>query len=306
MFEPKTKKIKKISSLAVCIFIAGCLFLNGCLSLTGCSKKGLKLVYSTAPTHQNAYVGLMFSETKGIVAGEKGLILNTEDGGKTWNEDKVHAPFISGLFAVNENVCYMNGDAMLFMKTTDGGKTKELLPKTRFAIGKGVNMLDENVGWIWGKESVFSGLYEYDDLTKKFEKVPLPEGSNYCESALILGKGQGIMLDSKGCLLETSDYGKSWTKNAEIFTEDGIKPVVKNLLMTNFIWKDDTGIRVAYYGKKDGVEYHFVMKHSTDGGKTFTKDFDYVLKKELKSFTVNQRNEICVLNQDTTMDIYVY
>jgi len=300
MLKTKTKSIKNLS-------LAACLILAGCLSLTGCSeKKGLKLVYSTATTDQNAYAALMVSETKGIVAGEKGLVLNTEDKGKTWAADKVIAPFIAGLSAVNENVCYMNGDTMVFMRTTDGGKTKELLPKTRFAIGKGVNMLDENVGWLWGRESVFGAIYEYDDSKKEFVKIPLPEGVNYCESALILGKGRGFMLDPKGGLFETSDYGKSWTKNAEIFTEEGIKPVVKNLLMTNCIWKDEAAVRVAYYGKIDGSEYHLVMKQSTDGGKTFIDDMDFILKKEAKSFAVNQKNEICVLNQDTTIDVYVY
>jgi len=300
MLKTKITTFIKISSLA------GCMFLAGCLSLSGCSGKGLKLVYSTAETDRNAYAGIMFSETKGIVTGEKGLVLTTEDGGKNWNADKIVAPFIAGLYAVNEKVCYMNGDTMIFMKTTDGGKTKEILPKTKFAIGKGVNMLDENVGWVWGKETVFGGLYEYDDAKKEFEKIPLPEGSNYCESALILGKGKGIILDPKGRVFETADYGKSWTKKADVFTEDGIKPVVKNLLSTNAIWKDDTGLRLAYYGKKNADEYHFVMKLSTDEGKTFTKEFDYILEKEPKSFTLNQRNEICVLNQDTTMDIYLY
>lgn len=300
MLKSKINTLIKFSSLA------GCFFLASCLSLSGCSGKGLKLVHSTAMTDGNAYVGVMTSENKGIVTGEKGLVLCSEDGGQTWAKDKIIAPFIAGMYVVNENVIYMNGDTRVFMKTTDGGKTKEILPKTSFAIGKGVNMLDENVGWVWGKESVLGGLYEYDDTKKEFVKIPLPEGSSYCESALVLGRGKGLMIDVKGRLFETSDYGKNWTKNGEMFTEENIKPIVKNLLTMNSIWQDDSGIRLAYLGKKEGTEYHFVMKLSTDGGKTFTNEFDYVLKKEPKSFTVNQRNEICVMNQDTTMDVYQY
>lgn len=300
MLKSKINLLLKVSSLASCFFMAGC------LSLSGCSGKGMKLVHTTSMTDQNAYVGVMVSEERGIVAGEKGLVLNTSDGGKTWQADKIIAPFIAGLSAVNENVCYMNGDTRVFMKTTDGGKTKEILPRTNFAIGKGVNMLDENVGWVWGKETVLGGLYEYDDSSKDFIKLPLPEGSSYVESALITERGKGFMLDTKGFFFETSDYGKNWKKSSEIFTDEGIKPVVKNLLPTNSVWKDAEGIRVAYIGKKDGTEYHFVMKTSRDGGNSFTKDFDKALKKDPKSFTVNYRNEICILNQDTTMDVYIY
>lgn len=300
MYKSKLNPIFKIS------FITSCLILTEFLFFTGCSKKGMKLVHTTAITDRNAYVGAMVSETKGIVAGEKGLVLNTEDGGKTWQAEKTIAPFIAGLNVVNENVCYMNGDTKVFMKTTDGGKSKKLLPQTNFSIGKGVNMLDENTGWIWGKERIGGGLYEYDDLTKEFIKIPLPEGSSYVESALILDKGQGLMLNTKGSLFKTSDYGNRWGKLAEIFDNDEFKPIVKNLLTTNAIWTDNSGIHVAYMGKKDGTECHFVMKTSENEGNSFKEDFDYKLKKEPKSFTVNFRNEICVMNQDTTMDIYKY
>lgn len=153
MLKSKFSFILKVSSLVGCIFVSGC------------SGNGMKLILSTAKTDQNVYVGVMLSEKKGIVVGEKGIVLYTEDAGETWNADKTIAPLISDLSAVDENLCYLNGDTMFFMKTTDGGKTKEILPHTEFGMGKGVDMLDENVGWIWGRESLSHGLYEYDDST---------------------------------------------------------------------------------------------------------------------------------------------
>ncbi|MCQ2593167.1 MAG: hypothetical protein MJ188_10340 [Treponema sp.] len=280
--------------------------LAGCLLLASCSGKGLKLVKTTGLTSSNGYVGVMLSDEKGIVAGEKGLVMTSDDGGKTWQPDKVVAPFVAGLYAVNEKVCYMNGDTFVFMKTTDGGKTKELLPRSRLGVGKGVSMIDENVGWVWGKETLRSGLYEYDDTAKDYIKIPLPEGSSYVESALMFERGKGIFMDTKGRVYKTSDYGKNWETGEVIFKEEGIAPVVKNVLPTNGIWEDESGIHIGYFAKKDGYDNYFVMMTSVDGGKTFEKTFMNMLKKEPKSMIVNFRNEICILNVDTTMDVYKY
>lgn len=129
--------------------------------------------------------GLVFaSSSRG--ADNEGLILRTEDGGKTWTEVyksgrtgeliwKASFPDDNTGYATVQNYD-REREQQLIVKTTDGGKSWQELPLTNNAGARqfGIGFVDAKRGWV----GTFAGGFYTDDGGESFAPVPIAKGAN--------------------------------------------------------------------------------------------------------------------------------
>ncbi len=102
-----------------------------------------------------ALYGVKFIDTqRGWVAGMDGILLMTEDGGKTWSDLRSTHTMKSPLYAVDikGNRGWAVGDAGNYLLSEDGGKHWELMDgkiKTRFWL-HGISFSTNETGWVVG------------------------------------------------------------------------------------------------------------------------------------------------------------
>lgn len=289
----RTKTLMAAAIAAACIF-------SGCKTKKAeeSKVKSLGLVLTTSTTTSNIYTGVMTSQKKGIVGGEKGQILYTEDGGKTWIDNGNVSPCIHGIYPVDENLIIFAVDTYTYCYSTDGGKTLEFYPRSPKGIPRNACMISKDYGWIWDKYY----LHEYSSETGKYKDLKVPKQSDGIECALVLSKGKGMFCDFNGDIYYTEDSGASWGKRGNAFVSKG-KPVVKNLFSTTGIDLKDGVIRVASVVLDSGA-YYLAVSSSSDEGKSFKLESRTKLRMAPNSITFNRTKGISVFNTDRTLDFY--
>lgn len=154
------------------------------------------------------FLDLYFEDAQnGLLVGAYGMIVRTEDGGKTWSSwmDRLDNPEGHHLYAVNKvgNNIYIAGEQGLFFQSTDGGKKfkKFVTPYagTYFAMTAAPDG-DLILAGMKGTIMRFSG--------KTFTKVQSPSNVNL--SAMTwLSNGSLLLLNQDGKMLISHDQGKT-------------------------------------------------------------------------------------------------
>ncbi len=126
----------------------------------------------------------------GWAVGDEGVILNTIDGGRTWDRKP------TGVRASLRSVCFLNpfvgwvvgreelpggGSAGVLLYTKDGGETwKQLLPNALPGLNQ-VRFVDAATGFVLGDgcDQFPSGLFRTTDAGRTWEPVPGPRVSSW-------------------------------------------------------------------------------------------------------------------------------
>lgn len=154
------------------------------------------------------FLDLLFeNEQVGLVVGAYGIILHTEDGGKTWASwaDRVDNPEARHLYGIARlgNTYYLAGEQGLFLQSTDGGKEFKRVQTpykgTYFSVVTSPT-----------KEVILAGMkgsaFRYNGET--FSPVGNPSPVNL--TAMIwLADGRLVFCNQAGQLLTSTDNGKS-------------------------------------------------------------------------------------------------
>lgn len=157
-----------------------------------------------------------------VAVGQRGHILISEDG-KEWNQQEV--PTRAGLISVNfpsANVGYAVGKDKTVLKTTDGGKTWDLInhdPAYDAVAGaeyRRAVFFDENNGYITGAFGTFlsttDGGKTFNDnpflaaqLAEDYESAGL-----HINDIVKLGDGSLVMVGEAGLIRVSRDNGVTW------------------------------------------------------------------------------------------------
>jgi photosystem II stability/assembly factor-like uncharacterized protein len=90
---------------------------------------------------------------RGFILGIDGIMIKTEDGGKSWRKVDSKATRALYSIAIVGDKCWAVGDRGNYVVSTDGGNTWTAKPKAIHAKGwlTSVAFVDENTGWVVGK-----------------------------------------------------------------------------------------------------------------------------------------------------------
>ncbi len=186
----------------------------------------------------------------GWAVGVEGTIIRTTDGGKKW--ETIERPVNEILLNINswKNIVIITGFNGTVLRSEDYGLTwqQPQLPNSITSDLWRVEMVNDSVGWISGKQST---LLKTTNSGKTWEKVETGfDNFNYWFVSFYNEKWGYIAGDS-GKILRTEDFGNTWEElnigdNKELYT------------LTVF-----DSLRVVAGGQQGRVAY------TKDGGKTW-------------------------------------
>ncbi|MFH1454455.1 MAG: YCF48-related protein [Armatimonadota bacterium] len=227
-----------------------------------------------------------------FIVGEKGTILVSKDGGKTWG--KVDCPTDKNLLYIefiNENLGWITGEKGCILHTNDAGKTwteQESGVKRNLSD---IHFVDDKTGWIVGgtQKSYFNAygggglvgtllvgifnatsqsvgiILKTEDGGNSWERLKCPV-SQPINSIYFKDKDNGWAVGGEGTILRTKDAGLTWEKmhSPTTLTLDDI-----------CFTKDGTGyINGGFYYVENGHVYSLIgiLLKSENGGSYWEYD----------------------------------
>jgi photosystem II stability/assembly factor-like uncharacterized protein len=282
-----------ISYIAVITFII--------ILLTGCEKQ----ITRKADWETN-FNDIHFVDAKhGWIVGEKGMIIHTNDGGKTWERQGTGTEGdIKSVYFTNLLNGWAVGDKGLIVATDDGGKHWYLQESGIYSMLNGVFFSNSKEGWVvgedadilytqnggktWKRQSVSEFPFPFNDVWFMDNRhgwavgerglivhttdggqswKPQTSGSAFpLNSVHFVTPKKGWVVGELGTVLHTDDGGQSWVPQ----TQEEWQMLKGVLFLPNFSFKKKSSIiRNTYEGWVVGWP-GFVM-HTTNGGLTWTK-----------------------------------
>lgn len=145
----------------------------------------------------------------GIIAGEKGLILRTEDGGRTWTqlpavtEENLREAVFQGANA------WIAGHGGVILHSADHGRTwTRQTSGTTFPL-ESIHFANERLGWAAGWNGV---ILRTMDGGSTWETIKTDAASWSLRSITFRGEKEGWAVGFLGQLLHTDDAGQTWTQ----------------------------------------------------------------------------------------------
>lgn len=271
----------RTKSLLVTIFS----ILLPAISLAGSSNGW---IYQNPYPTSNTLLAVKFvTPMKGWIAGEKGAILYTADGGDTWEaqESGTEADIKSIVF-VNEKRGWAVGNGGTIIHTEDGGKTWAPQGGNETAALNKVFFVNEKEGWAVGMKGL---VLHTTDSGKKWEKQDIGITRAIASVYFINQKTGWILAGDE--VYRTTDGGKKW-KNSRLGikiektgTQLGRFKVIGMDGIPNEWWEGD----IFFVNNKAGwaITGFNDIFYSADGGETWMTQ--YSNKYELdRVFFVNE------------------
>ncbi|MFC2090497.1 YCF48-related protein [Bacteroidota bacterium] len=198
-----------------------------------------------------------FNNSKAFIAGGKGMILKTEDGGANWDYKQICEENLSDIHMISSDVVVTVGTNHTIMRTSDGGSSwNEVYRDTNNYLIRDLHFVDEN-GWAVGDSGIILSTTDNGETWSK-NKLPyniLLYAVHFTsdQHGWVSGWYDGEWFTTDPVLFKTVDGGKTWTSvDAQAYSMP--------LKQVQFI--DDN---IGYIG--DGYQ---TLRKTTDGGLTWT------------------------------------
>jgi photosystem II stability/assembly factor-like uncharacterized protein len=155
---------------------------------------------------------------KGWAVGEEGIIIHTQDGGKTWEKQKSpQRNFHMRVLFLTPTVGFIVSEWTNILYTADGGKNWEVRFKDQDFILKSISFADQTHGWAAGE---YGFIYNTCDGGKTWQKQAGTfrlsettgdvEGGNYLFNIVALDPQRAWAVGIDGYVIKTVDGGTSW------------------------------------------------------------------------------------------------
>jgi len=148
----------------------------------------------------------MTSENNGWAVGENGLILSTENGGSSWNEQLSNTKRkLNGVSFINNSIGWAVGDSGTITRTASGGSSWTILPSelnVNFNDTHGVSQL---VNWIVGDTGTILKTTNGITWLSQTSNVTVNLNSVHFYDNLV-----GWTVGDSGTILKTTDGGSNW------------------------------------------------------------------------------------------------
>lgn len=227
-------------------------------------------IYQNPYPTSNTLLAVKFvTPQKGWIAGEKGTILYTEDGGDTWEAQLSGTGHdIRSLAFVNEKQGWAVGNDGTIIHTEDGGKTWVSQYEAKTPLHK-IFFINEKEGWAVGDEGT---VLHTTDSGNKWEKINIGTYRSIA-SIYFITPQTGWMLAGDE-VYRTRDGGKNWEESkidVKIKRHGvGSSKIIREEEIASDWWQGD----IYFTDEKNGwaVFGFWYMSHTSDGGKTWKTD----------------------------------
>jgi len=162
-------------------------------------------------------------EQNGWAFGYQGVIIHTQDGGKTWVQQKVALPCNSELYGIHfvdeqhgwVTGSYVGGNAFI-LSTSNGGKTWKVFETNEVKLPRDIFFIDNKKGWVCGMSN--GTILHTEDGGKTWDVLYKPE-KNYRWRQIFFENAQkgwvvGCEIPQKekffDTIMNTKDGGKTW------------------------------------------------------------------------------------------------
>jgi len=183
-------------------------------------KENLKLIFNIKFKKL-----FMLNEDDGVLIGNNGLILYTENGGISWSLAKITIPSANN---VNDLTLLPNGKIIAVgeyfsaIASDDHGKTWETASSITALMGKDKENLNrvyknDNSIWITGD---FGTLIQSIDGGANWKRVNIGLNKNHINDILFVDKQNGIIIGDNGMIRYSEDGGETWRSTEQLTTAD--------------------------------------------------------------------------------------
>jgi membrane protein len=189
-------------------------------------REDIKLIFSV---HFNKIK--MFDDQTGYILGNSGLILRTDNGGKTWipNYIKEVSSDLYDIQILGHNKLLIVGDAFLAVVSEDNGvhwkpfnNITRLMGKDRATLNN-IYKRDHNV-WLTGD---YGTLLHSRDEGKTWEKNNLGITSVEFKGVVFINDREGVLIGEEGFTRYTEDSGSTW-RPAESNSNKNLHRIIYN------------------------------------------------------------------------------
>jgi photosystem II stability/assembly factor-like uncharacterized protein len=144
----------------------------------------------------------------GVVIGAYGLVLVTEDGGRTWRRalDDDEGPHANAIAAALDGTLYIAGEAGSILRSDDRGETWQPLPSPYQGSFFGALVLDDGALLIFGLRG---HLFRSDDRGRSWQRLPTGTDATLL-AGLVRADGSIVLAGLGGALLLSEDGGRSF------------------------------------------------------------------------------------------------
>jgi len=148
----------------------------------------------------------MVSENSGWAIGENGLVLATENGGSSWNEQLSNTKRkLNSASFVTSSIGWLVGDNGTIVRTSSGGATWVVIPSGFTNNFNGVFAVSQLVSWIVGDTGTILKTTNGVTYLPQNSKVTVNLNSVYFIDSLV-----GWVVGEDGTILKTTDGGSNW------------------------------------------------------------------------------------------------
>ena len=149
------------------------------------------------------------SEMRGWAGGEGGIILDTSDGGVTWQMNNIDAGTVNDFHFIDNQYGWAVGWGFV-RKTEDGGKTWQEQDYGADHNLLGVYLVDRDRGWLVGGEGGW--IYRTLNGGQTWTRVKMPGGWVYLQDIVFIDNNRGWAVGWGGTILHSTDGGVSWQR----------------------------------------------------------------------------------------------
>lgn len=222
------------------------------------------------PTSNTLLAVKFITPQKGWIAGEKGTILYTEDGGNSWEaQESGTEQDIKSLAFINDKQGWAVGNGGVIIHTENGGKTWTSQGDVRVSSLNKVFFVSEKEGWIVGNEAT---VLHTTDAGMHWNKQEIVIMRNIASIHFINPQTGWILAGDD--VYRTKDGGRKWEKSAidvkiqypQATGGNKYIPILGQKMGPEW-WEGD----IYFTDEKNGwaVFGLWYISHTVDGGKTW-------------------------------------
>jgi photosystem II stability/assembly factor-like uncharacterized protein len=222
------------------------------------------------------------SPTRAFIVGDRGKVLLTEDGGRTFKRIDIGTQLgVFGIQMTDDQNGYLCGQDGLIMRTRDGGKTWKRLDSRTHLFIFGLSFPDANHGFFVGDRALVESTTNGGEtfVKRQLQRVFPPELSDYAlpyiepvlYSASFVDVDHGWVVGEEGRIWATENSGKTWQEQQQSLLPQwkrapGINddPRFLDFLLPSFF---SVSFRDQKHGAACGLEGWVIQ--TDDGGKTW-------------------------------------
>src|SRR5882757_9220909 len=239
------------------------------------------------PVHNIRFTDKFFdvwptSPTRAFIVGDRGKVLLTEDGGKTFQRINIGVNLgIFGIQMTDDQNGFLCGQDGLIMRTRDGGKTWERLNSRTHLFIFGMSFTDRLHGFLVGDRALVMNTSNGGEtfFKRQLDRQFPPELADYAlpyqepvlYSTKFVDVNHGFVVGELGRIWGTENGGKSWSEQQQSLVAQWKRALGPNedQRFADFILPTFFGVsfRDLKHGAACGLEG--VVIQTEDGGKTW-------------------------------------